>query len=1176
MAPLQQWGTELGHLETDLMGHERAMKTTGIQQWKDSMFSGTGTPVHQWSKKCKVALIEQAPTPTGLLSSNPMDILAHTTQVWSKIWQAESFPPTIHQLLPCPSSELPALTVEDIVRAAARFKRGTAVPDGWHPGHFGRLANPADIEKFISVLHLCEQAGRLPPSAKAAMVKMIPKPRGGHRPIALFKAMFRLWGKARNRLLASWATSLCSATFTMSPTRRITDGIFRELVRSLLAQAKQTHIVEMHMDISKFFDHVCRLPLADLAVIAHYPVQLLQLSLDVYGAERRIVLDCGLVSAPVWARDGIMAGSPHAVFETMAYLVAAARTFVQLYPEPRHHLTIFVDDVAVQATGDTEDECISKFVQAASWLISHLQDELRLPIETEKTFLLGTSDSLVHQAAVSAGEFAGTTVTEVRKLGTNYSHQHRRSKPVIKAKLTKARVSKALHRHRRILALAGPRSHGHVFHTGILPEATFGVELTLMHPAQLKSLRIATIRANKLMCMGVPHSAMMLALPIDRDPEWHVNIRTLQGFAREVWNREHGPQPDHLTTKEIGLLFGLPAPPPFTSYATAWKDPVAAIHYALRRLDLTWEHPTVWKHNEQIMDLRAGTPALLSRLLKPAHRLRQLKQAAIPGAPDGWAPGYLFHVLDSSGSKRSLSGHGKKALLSYMLDQFPTRTSLAKWGFAVDPECPHCHKEDTAYHRIFECNMAWDKDLMIRHLRRWRDHPHSCRGILDIPCPAVPEADTTIRYTLFGSDVEKDRFGRFLAADGPVYIDGSAFHVRTPFATSGWAAVQMVNGRVSRSMMAPVGRNYPQTSDFAEHIALYFVSAHSVAEDPIEVVTDCASVISYYHQALLGRATSYQNVLGGVWSEVHLDTIAQMHKIKSHMSKDKAREAGVEHWWEGNFRADLLAQKAAERALLAHAEAEAYNRSVARAEKFLRDIAKALVLWKGVAVSHHDLEKVAATRKPHDPLPPHQYEWDQQAKAWTCARCWKTRKTSMNGQIDTTGCKAISRADARKLHYSHSLRFAQGPWGARPLMYCVKCGHYTTTRLAALSKICRGQYTAAGELTSAYRLFVRTIGRGIHPTKLRHRLGHTYTPSLAGRAASDAKASLRRDIQAAQVTRLVTLAGPPSEAALAEELAELAELEAEAALRDDPLDQWGLDLSEEDGLAHGFLGFDEA
>jgi hypothetical protein len=49
-------------------------------------------------------------------------------------------------------------------------------------------------------LHLCEKAGRLPPTAKAAVVKMIPKPRGGHRPIALFKAMFRMWGQGENSI----------------------------------------------------------------------------------------------------------------------------------------------------------------------------------------------------------------------------------------------------------------------------------------------------------------------------------------------------------------------------------------------------------------------------------------------------------------------------------------------------------------------------------------------------------------------------------------------------------------------------------------------------------------------------------------------------------------------------------------------------------------------------------------------------------------------------------------------------------------------------------------------------------------------------------------------------------------------------------------------------------------
>jgi hypothetical protein len=270
----------------------------------------------------------------------------------------------------------------------------------------------------------------------------------------------------------------------------------------------------------------------------------------------------------------------------------------------------------------------------------------------------------------------------------------------VKAKLTKDRVNKALSRHRRIQALAGARSQGTVFHTGILPEATFGVDLSLMHPAQVRRLRVAAVRAHKLEMMRVPYQVSLLALPVDRDPEWHINIRTLQGYTREVWNREHQHHLDHPTVRELGLVFGMPASPPYTSYATAWKDPVACLHYALRRLGLTWVHPTVWDHRGQELDLRAGTPALLCRLLKPAQRLRQLRQAGFPGAPEDSRPEYLLHVLDSTGSKRSLSVQGKKALLAYMHDHFPSRCTLAKWGFVVDTACPQCGKQDTAYHRI--------------------------------------------------------------------------------------------------------------------------------------------------------------------------------------------------------------------------------------------------------------------------------------------------------------------------------------------------------------------------------------------------------------------------------------------------------------------------------------------
>jgi hypothetical protein len=386
----------------------------------------------------------------------------------------------------------------------------------------------------------------------------------------------------------------------------------------------------------------------------------------------------------------------------------------------------------------------------------------------------------------------------------------------------------------------------------------------------------------------------------------------------------------------------------------------------------------------------------------------------------------------------------------------------------------------------------------------------------------------------------------------------------------------MVEGKISRSIMAPVHRSFPQTSDFAEHIAICFVSLHASPSDPIEVVTDCASVISYFRQAHEGQATSYKNVLGGVWDEVNTDTITQVHKIKSHMSYDKACSVGVGQWWAGNAQADALAQKAAERAMIASAEASSYTRLVARAEKFIRDIAHALIHWKGDTVRHHELEKVEVVRDAGTALPKHQYEWDHAAQAWTCSKCWKRRKRSENDRPDRSGCKAISRADARRLHASHTLRFAQGPWGAKPLMYCLQCGHYTTTRLAALSKPCRGKHTATGELTSAYRLFVRTVGRGRLPGNKKHSIGHTYTPSLVGSEHTDSSVSLATDVRAAQLSRLVPLAGPPGEAELAEELLEIEYLEQEAARLHDPADGWMEDLLHEADLAHGFLSLDEA
>jgi hypothetical protein len=210
---------------------------------------------------------------------------------------------------------------------------------------------------------------------------------------------------------------------------------------------------------------------------------LLLISLDTYTAQRRIALDSGLTSQPPYGKHGILACSPHAVFETAAYLGMMAKTFVQKFPAPNYHMTLFVDDLAVQASDSDQQQCITNFAKVGAWVISNMRDTLGLPIEQETTFILGTSPELVGLAHKSAGAFGGTAASEVRNLGATYSHQHRRldrlKKGVVKCVLTKSRVAKALHRTRRVQSLAGTRAYGTVFHTGMLQETTFGAAVCL-------------------------------------------------------------------------------------------------------------------------------------------------------------------------------------------------------------------------------------------------------------------------------------------------------------------------------------------------------------------------------------------------------------------------------------------------------------------------------------------------------------------------------------------------------------------------------------------------------------------------------------------------------------------------------------------------------------------------
>jgi hypothetical protein len=184
---------------------------------------------------------------------------------------------------------------------------------------------------------------------------------------------------------------------------------------------------------------------------------------------------------------------------------------------------------------------------------------------------------------------------------------------------------------------------GTVCQTGMLQEAAFGSELSLMAPGDLNKLRVAAVRAHGLQSMGLSHRVWLLARPLDRGPRWNIDCRIIGAFSREAWNMVHAPHLDHLTPVEFAGLFSLPEQPT-VPYAAAWKDPVSTLRHTMAGMHLHWKRPMIWEYNGMEMHLQAGTPALLPRLFRAGARQTQLEEAAFPGAPEGWSAPYLHSL----------------------------------------------------------------------------------------------------------------------------------------------------------------------------------------------------------------------------------------------------------------------------------------------------------------------------------------------------------------------------------------------------------------------------------------------------------------------------------------------------------------------------------------------------
>ncbi len=99
-----------------------------------------------------------------------------------------------------------------------------------------------------SLYHRVAEEGSFPPDESSLFVKMLPKHTGkGRRPVAVLRALYRVWGKFRS--FRKWLIASDCKALNVAPYMRRGDAFYRTLRRALLAQRDTLVMLEFQTDV---------------------------------------------------------------------------------------------------------------------------------------------------------------------------------------------------------------------------------------------------------------------------------------------------------------------------------------------------------------------------------------------------------------------------------------------------------------------------------------------------------------------------------------------------------------------------------------------------------------------------------------------------------------------------------------------------------------------------------------------------------------------------------------------------------------------------------------------------------------------------------------------------------------------------------------------------------------
>ena len=239
-------------------------------------------------------------------------------------------------------------------------------------------------------MYKAEILGKIPDIMHFLLVVFIPKQAGGVRPIGLFTASLRLWGRIRRVVAAQWEREHCRTYFWGGQGKSAEQCVWDQSLLNEYAEASGRAAGSVLLDLVKAYELVrhrlCARKCRDMGIPLHYA----RWCLLTYAGPRVLKLE-GVCSPVYRVSTSIVAGCAGATTLLRAILLRSCDAVVSLCPEVR--LKVVVDDISLQAIGSASDVSIN-LSRATDIIAEKLETDVQATLSRSKSIVIASSAAL--------------------------------------------------------------------------------------------------------------------------------------------------------------------------------------------------------------------------------------------------------------------------------------------------------------------------------------------------------------------------------------------------------------------------------------------------------------------------------------------------------------------------------------------------------------------------------------------------------------------------------------------------------------------------------------------------------------------------------------------------------------------------------------------------------------